>query len=233
MTRSALLPALLAAVLTLVGCGGPEIVDPVYPIKEDEFLVVMPFKDPDFPSRWDSPRGHDLAAHTTEALSQKAEFGVRSYEQVIDLFRADDVKRLSPRDVAALTKSDYVLVVDVEKLELRDRGSVNVQRGTAKAKVRLFKVERRSEEEEAREAQRNREREEAARKAGIPTGPFDAGGRYVREDEVEAVFPSDYHTEYGSGFLEPGNIQDGLLGVLSRKVAKLYVEHEQEKIEVE
>lgn len=219
------------ALLALSGCSANEI-EPVYLIDPEDYCVVMPFKDPDFSSRWDSPRSHDMGQQTTAVLMERAEFKVRPYEDVINLFQADDVKKLRPRDVAALTRADYVLVCDVEKFDL-ENDVINLGRGKARAKVRLFKVERRTEEEEAKEAKLAKERQEAAERANIPVAATDAGGRYVREDTIEAVFPSDYHNDYGRLDLKANEIQAGLMGVISRKVAKLYYTHDEEKIEVE
>ena len=165
-------------------------------------------------------------------LTERAEFKVRPYDEVINLFQAEDVKKLGPRDVAALTRADYVLVCDVEQFDLQN-DVINLGRGRARAKVRLFKVERRTPDEEAREAERAKERQAAADRAGIPLGSTDTGGRYVREDTIEAVFPSDYHNDYGRLDLKAAEIQEGLMGVISRKVAKLYYTHDEEKIEVE
>lgn len=219
------------AVLALSGCSANEI-EPVYLIDPEDYCVVMPFKDPDFSSRWDSPRSHDMGQRTTLVLSERAEFKVRPYDEVINLFQAEDVKKLGPRDVAALTRADYVLVCDVEQFDLQN-DVINLGRGRARAKVRLFKVERRTPEEEAKEAERAKERQAAADRAGIPLGSTDTGGRYVREDTIEAVFPSDYHNDYGRLDLKAAEIQEGLMGVISRKVAKLYYTHDEEKIEVE
>jgi hypothetical protein len=231
MTTRSLRSFLALAALALAGCSANEI-EPVYLIEPEDYCVVMPFKDPDFASRWDSPRSHDMGQLTTAALTERAEFKVRPYEDVISLFQADDVKKLGPREVAALTRADYVLVCDVEKFDL-ENDVINLGRGKARAKVRLFKVERRTPEEEAKEAEKAREREEVAKRVNIPVSSTDAGGRYVREDIIEAVFPSDYHNDYGRLDLKAAEIQTGLMGVISRKVAKLYYTHDEEKIEVE
>lgn len=230
MTTRDLFSGLVLAALVLSGCSANEI-EPVYLIEPEDYCVVMPFKDPDFANRWDSPRSHDLGQATTLVLNERAEFKVRPYDEIISLFHADDVKKLGARDVAALTRADYVLVCDVEQFDLKS----DVQflgRGKARCKVRLFKVERRTPEEEAKQAQKDKERQEVADKVGMSI-VTEAGGRYVREDTIECVFPSDYHNDYGRLDLKEAEIQEGLIGVISRKVAKLYYTHDEEKIEVE
>lgn len=234
MKRNLLAAAFFAA--TLTGCPGMEIVDPVHEIEGDEFLVVMPFKDPDFPDRWDSnPRGHDAARLTTEVLSREADFGVRAYEDVLGLYLAEDVTKLSPRDVAALCKADYVLLCDFERLELRDPKNINMVQGTARVKVRLFQVERRTPEEEEKERRRADEQRRAREAAGIGPLDWDRGGRFVAKAErvVEARFPSDFMHPGGDIFLDPDQVQEGLMRAVASKVAKLYYPHPKEKIETD
>lgn len=234
MNRTAL-AALLLLVLPAAGCGMGDIVDPVYEIDPEDYLVVMPFKDPDFPERWASPVGHETAARLTENLQREAEFNTRAYEDVLGLYQADDVNKLSPRDVAALTKADYVLVCDFEELELRDRMSVNIAQGKARVKVRLFQVERRSAEKEEKERAKNAELQQARRQAGMPDIPYDRGGRFLGEAErtLEIKFPSEFMAPGGEPFLEPFDIQQGLMLSVAKKVAKLYYAHPAEKIEVD
>ncbi|MCO5168115.1 MAG: hypothetical protein M9894_17360 [Planctomycetes bacterium] len=234
MKRNLLAPILFA--LTLAGCTGAEIQDPVYEIPEDEFLVVMPFKDPDFPDRWDSnPRGHDAARLTTEVLQREADFGVRPYEDVLGLYLAEDVTKLSPRDVAALCKADYVLLCDFERLELRDPKNINMIQGTARVKARLFQVQRRTREEEEKERRRAEEQRQAREAAGMAPLDYDRGGRFIAKAEavVEARFPSDFMHPGGDIFLDPDQVQEGLLRAVARKVAKLYYPHPKEKIETD
>lgn len=234
MNRTAL-AAVLLLVCPVAGCGMGDIVDPVYEIDPDDYLVVMPFKDPDFPERWDSPVGHETAMRTTENLQREAEFNTRAYEDVIGLYQAEDVSKLSPRDVAALCKADYVLVCEFEELELRDRMSVNIAQGKARVKVRLFEVERRSAEKEEKERVKAEELRAARARAGMPEIPYDRGGRFVGEAErtLEIRYPSDFMSPGGEPFLEPFDIQQGLMLSVARKVAKLYYPHPEEKIETD
>jgi hypothetical protein len=235
MSRTALALLLLPLPALLTGCPGIEIADPVWEIQPDEALVVMPFKDPDFPGRWDSPRGHQVAQQTTEALQREADFQTRPYDDVLALFQAEDVNKLSPRDVAALTKADYVLVCEFEQLRLKDPLSVNIRQGEAKVKVRLFKVERRTPADEEKERKQQEEQEEARRRAHMPSIPFDRGGVYLVQAErtIEVKYPSDFMSPGGEPFLKEPDIEAGLLAATARKVAKLYYPHQVEKIETD
>lgn len=225
--------AALLLVAPLSGCSGLDMVDPVWEIPPEDHLVVMPFKDPDFNDRWDSPRGHEIAQRTTEIMQRECEFGVRPYDEIYALYHAEDVNKLSPRDVAALCRADYVLVCDIEHFELMDPKSVNIRQGTARVKVRLFQVQRRTPEEEARAQQRNKERDEARRLAGMEPLVYDRGGEFLAKAErvVEVRFPSDFTHPGGDPFLAPDEVERGLIMSTARKVAKLYYTHPQEKID--
>ncbi len=232
MNRTILTALLLVA--PLAGCSANDV-DPVWEIAPEDHLVVMPFKDPDFRDRWDSPRGHEAALRTTEVMQRECEFGVRPYEEIYGLYHAEDVSKLSPRDVAALCRADYVLVCDFEQLDLRDPKNINMTQGTARVKVRLFQVQRRTPEEEERAQQKNRERDEARRKAGMEPLAYDRGGEFIAKAEriVEAHYPSDFMHPGGDIFLDPNDVQQGLLLAAARKVAKLYYTHTAEKIDTD
>lgn len=221
--------ACLLAPLLLAGCGGADIQDPIYEIPPEDYLVVMPFDDPDLGGRWESPRAHDLAKYTTVQIDQNAEFNVRPYERVVELFTADDVAKLGPRDIAALTKADYVLVCDIERFDLEEQGHVNFRVGHATAKVRLFRVERRTAEEEEEYQRKEEEYQKAAERAGVPVRKVDKGGRYVIEETITTKYPSDYSTADPN--MKPSEIQAGLIQSLSKKVAKLWYSHEKENID--
>ena len=61
----------------------------------------------------------------------------------------------------------------------------------------------------------------------LPLGP-ECGARFLREDEVVARWPSDFHNQYGDVFLEPEQIQAELIVATVCKIVKLYYEHERE-----
>ena len=68
---------LLASVCLLAaGCISPfpDMVEPVYEVPEDDYLVVFPIKEQDFPSPWDSPMGHYVAQRVSETLATEADF---------------------------------------------------------------------------------------------------------------------------------------------------------------
>ena len=233
MNRTALAPLLLLLV-PLAGCETLGHKDPVWEIDEEEHLVVMPFKDIDFPDRWEgNPRGHEVAMRTTQILQREAEFGVRPYEDIIGLFQADDMSKLSPREVAALCKADYVLVCDFEELQLKDPKSINLVQGSARVRVRLFQVERKSKEDEERAARQAEDQRRAREAAGLPPLEFDRGGRFVGDAErvVDAKFPSSFMNPGGELFLESSDVQQGLLLAVAEKVAKLYYPHQESKVE--
>lgn len=228
--------ALLLLLPALAGCETFGHQDPVWEIEEEEHLVIMPFKDPDFPDRWEgNPRGHDAALRTTQILQREAEFGVRPYEDVIGLFQAEDMSKLSPREVAALCKAEYVLVCDFEELELKDPKSIGLSQGSAQVRVRLFQVERKSEEDEERAARRAEDQRQARERAGMPTLDYDRGGRFIPDAErvISAKFPSDFMSPGGEPFLESPDIEQGLLATVAKKVAKLYYPHQAEKIDTD
>jgi hypothetical protein len=221
----------IALVLLLAGCAMPDV-EPVHEIKDRESVVVMPFKDPDFPDRWASPRGHDLAARTTQALLQRCDFKTREYEQVLELAQGGDARRLGPGEVAARTHSDYVLVCDVVQFDLRDPLSINIQQGTSRVRVRLYQTDT-HRGSDARERERDRAQDEARERAGLPPLVDDTGVRFIREDEVVAKFPTDFHEQYGEIFLRPEDIQAGLIVATANKVAQLYYEHPQDHTSAE
>jgi hypothetical protein len=233
MTRLAICLLLL---LPLAGCGmGETLEDPVYELEPEDAMVIMPFKDPDFPVRWESPQGNETALRTTEVLQREAEFRVLGYEEVLGLFQAEKVNEFGPKDVAANTGADFVLVCDIEEFRLQDPMTFNMRQGFARVKVRLFHVEKRSGEEEARLRERAEEQNEARRRAGLPPVEYDRGGRFIPDAErtVEARFPSDFYSPAGETFMELDEIRTGLTLTMARKVAQLYFVHPKEKIETE
>ena len=88
------------------------------------------------------PRRGDLAEAATacERLAGNAEFIVRPYSEVIGLARVEDWSLLKPRDVAALTGADYVVVAELTHWDPQDDKGVGIVQGVARANVRLFKV---------------------------------------------------------------------------------------------
>lgn len=213
--------------VALPGCQA-DLVAPVHDIDSDQSMVVIPFSDPDFPDRWQSPRGHDLAMRTTEALGGSVDFQVRPYERVLELAGTPDPGRLRPGDIAARTGSDFVLVCEVVQFQLKDPLSINIAQGTARVKVRLYEADAPRESHDERDRQRDADQERVRRERDLaPLGP-ERGARFLREDEVVARWPSDFHDQYGDVFLEPERIQAELVVATARKIARLYYEHERE-----
>jgi hypothetical protein len=223
-------PAACLALLLLSGCFGSTEIDPVYEIDSDSSLVVIPFKEPTFPDRWDSPAGHRLAEATTMVLSENADFEVRPYRKVIELFAAEkkDVRQLKPRDVAALTKADYVLVCDLSRWEPMEVKGVGITQANATATARLFKVERGKRASDAEEDERVREQNEARREIGLEPILVERGGDFVSKVEVSARYPDTFMGQEGETFLNQDEAETGLISALAREVAKLYYEHEED-----
>jgi len=228
MKRAAL--SLSPLVLALSGCMGfGHDVEPIYEIEPEAWVVVMPFKDPDYHGRWDSPVGHDLAKVTTDFLLANGEFYTRPYQDLLDLFNAEtDLNALTPRDIAALCRADYVVVPDLIRWDPKDELGVGIVKATSKVRVRLFKVIRgRSEEVDEEEADRIEEQNEARRRAGLEMIAYDRGGRYVAEKEIEGSYPDTYLDQYGETFLDERDALVGLVGTTADKVAKLFYEYEE------
>jgi hypothetical protein len=242
-----MLAALALLVLPTSGCSlFEDTIDPVYEIEDDEYLVVMPFKDPAFPrSAWDSPLGHEAALSTTTFLQRFAEFETVEYANVLELMYlppADDqqeqgddvgldVRSLSEKEVGDLCGADYVLVVKILLWEESDPKNINMVRGTATAECKLFRVA--ITEEEIEDAEELTERELRMKKAReaynlADGGEVAVGGAWVDTSTVTAHYPDDYLNQYGSPFMDKQTVRGELILRLADKVAKLYYEHDVE-----
>jgi hypothetical protein len=219
--------------LLAAGCSNSTTVNARYYIDETHDLVVLPFKDPDFHSRWDgSPLSHDLGRATVDHLARNVDFRVRPYDDVvIDLHQAEnrDPRDLSARDVAEICGVDYVLLCDVKEWQLKDPLNLNLHKGTAEIQARLYKIDRRVTTEDDEEAQERLDAQTRAREqAGLPPIDLVAGGRYVDDFTVEARFPIEYMNQYGELFMDPDVVEQGLINAVGRKVAELYFDHEEQ-----
>lgn len=223
-----LLPLLLCAWAT--GCAS-DVIDPVYEIPADERVVVLPYKDPDMRNRWDAPNGHRLAEATTKYLSRDAEFLVCDYQKVLDLLLSqEDVRQLTPRDVADLLKARYVLLCDVSFWQLRDPLSLNLSQGSTKVAVHLFKAEELSDLEEQEVWERMRDRQRARDEAGLKPIVVERGGKVVQSNDVQARFPDDFMMgPAGEAFMHPDEVERGLIEMTALKVARLYVPHTRDR----
>lgn len=250
MTGSHRLLALTLLTLPcLAGCFSfGDDVDPIVEIDDDQYVVVHPFDDFDYPSAWDSPRGHDLALRVTDILNRSAEFLVCPYNDVLELLVAPpaaaaegddaaiglDVRRLTPRQVADLTGADYVILCRIKQFEVRDPLNINLVKGTATAEVRTFKVAKTKREREhaEEEAERIRRMNAAREKLNLETSDDPLmGGSFVgpRISTVTAHYPTDYLNQYGEVFLSQDVVRAGLMKELARKVAELFYSHEVER----
>lgn len=246
-TRTLLGLVLAAFVLPSSGCFSlfDETIEPMYEVDDDQWVVVKPFKDPNFPhSPWDSPVGHELAMRTTEALKRMAEFETVPYGEVLELMiapadetddKADDsgldVRTLTEKEFSDLCAADFVLVCKILRFELKDPKNINMTQGTAVAECALFKVALTPEDVEAAEEHTERDirKAKARREAGLEMTPVGRGGHYVATQTVTATYPDDYLNQYGQVFLDPVMVRDRLITNLARKVAELMYEHEPDK----
>jgi hypothetical protein len=128
--------AALALGAALTGCLSDPIIDPVVDI-DDRKLLILPFSDAHF-ARYDSGRGNVLAKRIADSLAEKRRvqgeddvIDVVRFEELVTAVRDVDPRELEPREVASRTRSDYVLVGEIEKYETRRKGDVGVIRGTA------------------------------------------------------------------------------------------------------
>lgn len=216
---------------TLLGCvGGGTTIEPVYEIDPDARVVIVPFKEPDFANRWDSPTGNEMAELTTSLLNRNADFEVIPYRRVIELYGSEkaDVRTLKPRDVAAVTNADFVVVCDVSRWDPMEAQGVGITQANARATARLFKVERRRTKQDDDEADaRLKEQNDARRKIGLEEIVAERGGDFVVESEVEARYPDTFLEQDGISFMDPEEARVGLMRALAREVAQLYYEHEE------
>lgn len=223
--------SILAFILPLLLCGclfGDNMSEPVIELDEDDFVVVLPFKHPDFRSRWDSPEGRDLMIGVTEILQRNAEFSVRPYQDVIDLYLSEDLDALGPKDVAALCRADYVLVCDIIKWDPMDEQSIGITKGRAKVRARLFKHNpTTTDAQDEDEVERLERANEARRAAGLPLLEASAGGQWVTDNEVTATYPDTYLDQYGDVLTTREEAEAGLLRSTALKVAELFYEHQE------
>lgn len=222
--------ALTLALAALTGCMGTHTIEPVYEIDPDHALVVVPYKEPDFNDRWDSPAGHRLAEATTQILVEMADFEVLPYRKIIELYAAEkkDVRHLRPRDVAALTKADYVLVCDVSRWDPMEVKGVGITQANAKATARLFKVDRSKRRVDPEAEERLKEQNRAREEIGLEPILAERGGEFVSTTEVSARYPDTFMGQEGETFLDHDEAEIGLIRALAREVAQLYFEHEEQ-----
>lgn len=218
----------LLGLASLAGCGS-EAIEPVYEIDPDHKVVVVPFKEPDFTNRWDSPAGHRLGENTTQILIENADFEVIPYRKIIELFAAGkkDVRSLRPRDVAALTEADYVLVCDVSRWDPMEIKGVGITQANARATARLFKVDRSKKRKDPDAEAKLKEMNEAREEIGLDPILVERGGEFVSKVEVSARYPDTFMGQEGETFLDHDEAEIGLIRSLSREVAQLYFEHEE------
>lgn len=222
---------LAATLLVLAGCSSNDnTVEPIYEIDEDAAVVIMPVREPGVTNAWESfDVGHKIAEAASVRLANNAEFIVRPYTRVVELASMEqDWSLLKPKDVAALTGADYVLVAELTHWDPQDDKGVGIVQGVARANVRLFKVtDDPNLENDEREAERIRKQNEARAKLGLPPVLREEGGLFVAQEEVLARYPETYLDQYGESFLDPDEAKGGLTAAMAKKMAELLYEHDE------
>lgn len=222
-------PTTLALCALLVaGCAAPQV-EPVHAIEPGQRVAVLPFDVVRGAVYWRAPRSHDLGRRTTERLAERAAFEVVPYERVADLCGEDDPASLRPRDVVTRSGADFVLVGLVEWFHDDHLSCFESDppcgcpgRSLARVKVRLFrhaKGEGPLAAFLAEEAERS-----PGRSFGAPVPP--GAGGFVREDLVAVHYSDD-------GALDPTALEETLVQAIARRVALLYVTHDEARVEVE
>jgi hypothetical protein len=220
----------LGLILPLLSSGclfSDDWTEPVIELDEEDYVVVLPFKHPDFRSRWDSPEGRDLMIGVTEILGRNAEFMVRPYQDVIDLYLSEDLDSLGPSDVAALCRADYVLVCDIIKWDPMDEQSVGITKGRARVRARMFKYQDTRPAQDDAELERLERANEARRRAGLPLLEASKSGKWVTDNEVSSSYPDTYLDQYGDVLTTREEAEAGLLRSTSLKVAELFYSHQE------
>ncbi|MGE0712486.1 MAG: hypothetical protein AB7N76_01405 [Planctomycetota bacterium] len=233
--------------LPLGGCfHGGEVVDAIYEVPDDDHLVVFPSRQGS-ESAWTSTIGHRVSEAATRRLEAKADFLTVPYGEVIELMYVEpskqaqghdgqvglDVTKITPERLAELTGAQWVVVVDIVHFQEKDPNNINMVKATASADVKLFKVAKSAGEKKkaAEESERQRRRNEARERAGLPPlGQTFEGGKWVAQKTVNASYPKDFFGQYGETFLDPVEARRGLIEELGERIAECFYEHEVQKL---
>jgi hypothetical protein len=217
------LPALLALLLPFVlstGCGvDKDIIDPAIEIPATRTVVVVPFRDEDYPNGFDSPRGCLLAEKITKLLKEKADFRVKSQEFVIELYQEGNPTQMTAKDVAEKTRADYVLMGNVAKWSLKDEGMYGgLLRGSAVIDVSLYETAPAAEER----LKDTKDKEDL---------PMNGRGRLAFSGRrVTATFPHEYGmSKIGVYDSSEPEIEAGLTLSAANSVAWLLISHSRDE----
>ena len=112
---------------------------------EQTCQALEPFKDQDFPSGFDSPRGWDLSKKITAIFKGKDEFKVKNLKNVLDKLFQDgdaDPAKLTVKQVATLTKADYVITGTITHWQVRDDDvySPDLLRGSSTLSITIYET---------------------------------------------------------------------------------------------
>ena len=213
--------SLLAAIAALViplsssGCKSGDIIDPIIEIPDKRVLVVVPFRDEQFDTGFNSPRGCELAERVTKLLKGKSDFKVRSQDVVIGLYDDNNPTKLSARDVARLCKADYVLMGDVLKWRLKDDDMASpVYRGSCVIELSLY---------ETADAAHERLKDDPD-KDDVPNNG--RGRLAFAKRRVTASFPHEYGlSDVGTYAMSEEQIDGGLMNSAAQQVSWLFLGH--------
>ncbi len=202
----ALIPLLSS--LLVSACTNREIIDPALEVPNKRWVVVMPFKDGDFESGWDSPRGRELATLVTKELQKKGEFKVVPIDRVLELYTTCNPRELTAKQVAKRLDADYVLMGNVVQWQTRDEDMVSpIYKGKSTVEVSVYETA-------------------AAAAERIPDERTPTGGRLaLSRNRASAIFPHEYGMERGDPDLKEPEVEEGLKNSTATAVAWLLVAH--------
>jgi hypothetical protein len=211
--------ALLALFLPLVftsGCGvDKDVIDPAIEIPTTRKLVVVPFRDQDYPNGFDSPRGCLIAEKITKLLKEKAEFGVKSQDFIIELYEQGNPTNMTAKEVAERTRCDYVLMGDVAQWSLQDEKSYGgLLHGTAIIDVSLYETAPAAQER----LKDSKDKDDV---------PMPGRGRLaISHRRITANFPHEYGmNKIGVWDSTEAEIEQGLVLAAAQSVSWLLISH--------
>jgi TolB-like protein len=203
---------------TTTGCSDHDIIDPAIEVPKDCSVVVVPFKDEDSESGFESQLGQDLARKVTAIFKTKDEFRVKSLRAVLDKLYQDgnaDPAKLTVKEVANLTKADYVVTGTIVRWALHDEKmfSPDVLRGTSIVSVTIYETARAT----ALRLGDKADKDEIVAGHGINA---------VEERPVNALFPHDFGMgDFGSYTLTKDEVELGLRNATALHISWLLLSH--------
>jgi hypothetical protein len=203
---------------TTTGCGDHDIIDPAIEIPKECSVVVVPFKDEDSASGFDSILGTDLAQKVTAIFRTKDEFRVKSLKSFLAKLYQDgnpDPAKLTVKAVADMTKADYVVTGTILRWALHDEKmfSPDVLRGTSIVSITIYETARAT----ALRLGDKADKDEIVAGHGINA---------VEDRPVNALFPHDFGLgDFGSYTLTRDEVEAGLRNSTALHISWLLLSH--------